>query len=228
MRLRKRLFSEIAEYLRLNFTGGAPEPYYGDKRLEPVDRSCGAVCEDSSPVVREDSAPPVPSAPRAAAPPRFQSSAPSTSVVQPRRKAAARIYAEPDRTNPPCPAPTYRDLNDRLNTLDESFQEALLRLIDERKMKDSACYKRAGVDRKLFSKIRSNPQYRPSKPTAVAFAIALELSLDETADLLRKVGYALSHSSKFDVIVEYFILNRRYSLRELNEALYEFDQPLIG
>ena len=95
-------------------------------------------------------------------------------------------------------------------------------------MRDSTCYKRAGVDRKLFSKIRSNPSYRPSKPTAVAFAIALELDLDDAADLLRKAGYALSHSSKFDVIVEYFIVNRRFDLRELNEALYEFDQPLIN
>ncbi len=130
-------------------------------------------------------------------------------------------------------APSYGaaghdELSERLNQLDESFQEALLRLIDERGMKDSDCYKRAGVDRKLFSKIRSNPLYRPSKPTAIAFALALRLSREETCDLLRKAGYALSHSSKFDVIVEYFIVHQRYRLDDLNEALYEFDQPLIN
>ena len=97
-----------------------------------------------------------------------------------------------------------------------------------RGIKDSECYKRAGVDRKLFSKIRSNPDYRPSKPTAIAFAFALRLSLDETTALLRKAGFALSHSSKFDVIVEYFIVSGRYDLNALNEALYEFDQPLIN
>ena len=118
-------------------------------------------------------------------------------------------------------------LDDRLKTLDESFQQMLLRKIDESGMRDSRCYHRAGVDRKLFSKIRSNPQYKPKKSTAIAFAFALELDLDETRELLMKAGYALSHSSKFDVIVEYFILRRCYDLVALNEALYEYDQPLI-
>ena len=126
-----------------------------------------------------------------------------------------------------APMPQACSLDDALSRLDESFQEMLLRKIDEKDMKDSTCYKRAGVDRKLFSKIRSNPQYKPKKSTAVAFCIALELSIDESRELLRKAGYALSHSSKFDVIVEYFLLNRRYSVSELNLALYEYDQPLI-
>ncbi|MGN1350415.1 MAG: macro domain-containing protein [Anaerovoracaceae bacterium] len=112
--------------------------------------------------------------------------------------------------------------------LDAGFSETLLQLIDRTGKKDSEIYKKANVDRKLFSKIRNNPDYRPSKATALAFAFALELDIDETKDFIGRAGFALSHSSKLDVIVEYFLVNRNYNVFELNEVLFAFDQPLIG
>lgn len=120
------------------------------------------------------------------------------------------------------------DLETMLKKTDKGFSETLLDLIDKRGMTDVQCYKKANIDRKLFSKIRSNPAYKPSKSTVLAFAVALELSLPETKKLLKTAGFSLTRSSVFDIILEYCITHRIYNIYEINEVLFQNDMTLLG
>lgn len=121
-----------------------------------------------------------------------------------------------------------RSLVHMLHNVDNTFSEALLQWIIKKGKTDPEVYKKANVDRKLFSKIKNNKNYRPSKGNAVALAVGLELNLAETKELIGKAGYALTHSSKFDIIIEYFILHGDYDVFEINEVLFAFEQPLLG
>jgi O-acetyl-ADP-ribose deacetylase (regulator of RNase III) len=150
-----------------------------------------------------------------------------------RPKPAAKAKPVPDA--PPCmdAAPSMDaaadiDWDKLVRRTDEGFSAALLRMIDERGMTDAQCYRKANVDRRLFSKIRSDPEYRPSKPTVFAFAVALELSLPETKEFLGKAGFALTHSSKMDLVLEYCIKERIYDVIRINEVLFDLDLPLLG
>ena len=131
----------------------------------------------------------------------------------------------------PCePVSTSKamSLEDMLKQADAGFTETLLKLIDKAGKKDSEVYKRANLSKQHFSKIRNNPNYKPTKPTAIALALALELDLDATKDLIGRAGYALTNSSKFDLIIRFFIEQGNYNVVEINIALYEFDQTLLG
>ncbi len=130
-----------------------------------------------------------------------------------------------DLSNPIC----YQEsLSDRIKHLGETFQERLFRMIEERGLTDAQVYKKANIDRKLFSKIRCSAEYTPKKKTVLALALALELCMDDTKDLLASAGYAFSPSSRFDLIIQYFIENQVYDIYAINIALFEHDEPILG
>ena len=148
-----------------------------------------------------------------------------------RRKADAAAFspADSEKAAPqPFPVAPALNLDDQLAQCGETWSESLLKLIDKTGKKDADVYKKANVDRKLFSKIRTKKDYQPSKNTALAFAVALQLSFEETCDFIRKAGFALTHSSKADIIVEYYIKKRQYDINLINLTLFEFHQPTLG
>lgn len=122
----------------------------------------------------------------------------------------------------------HQELTEQLAKCESGFSSKLLSLISESGQTDPVIYKKANIDRKLFSKIRNNPDYQPTKSTALAFAIALELDITTTNDLLRTAGYTLTHTSRRDIIVEYFILQKTYDIFCINEALFCFGEPSLG
>lgn len=145
--------------------------------------------------------------------------------------AAKKRSEQADSMTPqvvPIECGSIKGLDELVGNLDEPFHTILFRLIDAKGKKDTEVYKKANIDRKLFSKIRTGKGYLPSKRTALALAIALELTLPETDDLLERLGYTLSHSQKFDVIIEYFILNGQYDIFKINEVLFQYNLPLLG
>jgi len=145
------------------------------------------------------------------------------------READCTFSSAPRMSRPArAPVPKAATLKQLLEQTDAGFSETLLKLIDRSGKKDSEVYTKANVSRQHFSKIRNNPAYRPTKATALAFAIALELDLEQTADLIGRAGYALTKSSKFDLIIMYFIQQGNYNIFDINTALFDFDQSLLG
>ncbi|MDD3051346.1 MAG: hypothetical protein PHR06_09390 [Candidatus Cloacimonetes bacterium] len=213
-----KLLDTIKEYLTLNYEEGSAENIE-EKAIEPCQLERIEPLEevDSNPLDLEDDYS-------------------DFDIEFDEEEASFREIEEPICCSPmsmsaPMPAPAQapkRSLKSIVNNLDETFSQMLLRLIDERDLKDSYVYKKANVDRRHFSKIRNDIDYAPNKKTVIAFALALELTLDEAVDLMRKAGFAFSRSSKFDVIICYFIENREYNTIEINEVLFTYGQPILG
>ena len=151
-----------------------------------------------------------------------------------RQKDGVPVEAEPPGASIlPLSAKPFSDaagksLDDVLGDAGETFQQRLFKLIDASGMDEVAVYKKANINRKVFSRIRCKADYKPKKKTAVAFAIALELDMPAMIDLLSRAEIAFSPSNKFDLIVSYFITNRNYDIFEINAALFKYGQPILG
>ena len=207
--LSRELSDEITAYIDDRYTGD-DEPLHFEELREQISRrrqnriESAAYRESSSLELDEEEACPAPDA-----------------IVEPLIMAVSHASM-------PEPKTKKATLDEMLKSMDKGFADTLFDYIDAKGMNDVDCYKNANIDRKTFSKIRCNKNYKPSKQTALSFAIALHLTLDETNHLLSTVGMTLSHSSKFDVIVSYFIENGKYDIFEINETLFAFDQVLLG
>lgn len=225
--LSEKLFRDVASYIDDNYTLAKNLEQYGvedkcqlraaqqSRVLEAqMDYNAG---EYAAPVFDEGDA--LPPAPGSAGPFTMPaSSREEKSGPLPRKKSDSFFSL----TIPPI------SLEELLEQEDKGFSQRLLELIDATGKKDSQIYSRANVSRQHFSKIRNNPQYKPTKATALAFAIALELDMEQTRDLIGRAGYALTKSSKFDLIIMYFIETGNYNIFDINAALFEFDQSLLG
>ena len=201
-----RLFGEIAAYIDDVYVDAHYDPYREARR--------SAIFDDAAPLA--DAMPAAPAGNR------------------PEPRASRGLFRRGSKEKPVCAdaeethaQAVPASLDEMLAQMDEGFPAMLLRKIDERRITDAECYKRANIDRRLFNKIKNNPGYRPGKQTVLAFAIALKLSLDETREMLSKAGYSLTHSNKSDIVVEYCILRGIYDIVEINQVLFQMDlQPL--